>query len=322
MVKYSFIIPVYNVKKYLEQCVESILSQTYHDYEIILVDDGSTDGSEMMCDKYAQTYECVTSVHQTNSGASVARNNGINRAKGEYILFLDSDDYWYLSDGLEKIDALTNNRPDIVCFGAKSYNEFTNKWSNDRYDYPEEMNHLSPIETLEYMVKNDRLNFHTAKRAYRKQFLLDNNLYFKPNIRTEDVEVGYRIVNCLPTYQFLNEKLYVYRQREGSVTRTIGYNHLREFAEIICTYAEFRYVNKRVKELMLSYTAYQYAIFLARISDRKDKESKELCKSMRKYTYLFRYRDYPRTKKIAQFYSIFGYRLTKTALRNYLKTRL
>lgn len=322
MIKYSFIIPVYNVKKYLKQCIDSILSQTYHNYEIILVDDGSSDGSELMCDEYAQTHECVTSVHQKNAGVSVARNNGINHAKGDYILFLDSDDYWRLNDGLERIDALTNNRPDIIYFASQTYNEFSDKWSDDRYDYPNEMNHLSPMESLEYMVKNDRLNFHTAKRAYRKQFLLDNNLYFKPDIRTEDVEVGYRIVNCLPSYQFLNEKLYVYRQREGSVTRTIGYNHLREFAEIICTYAEFKYVNNRVEELMLSYTAYQYAIFLARISDRKDKESKELCNSMRKYTYLFHYRDYPRTKKIAQFYSVFGYHLTKTALRYYLKTRL
>lgn len=318
MIKYSFIIPVYNVQKYLNQCVESVLSQTYQNFEIILVDDGSTDGSGKMCDDFSHTVKCISVIHQKNSGASVARNNGINHAKGQYIIFLDSDDYWRLNDGLEKIDLLMKNDTDIVYFASQTYYEKTNTFIDDRYDYPDEMNHLSPMETIEYMVTHDRLNLHTAKRVYRKDFLVKNNLFFKPNTRTEDVEVGFRIINCLPRYQFLNEKLYVYRCREGSVTQTIGYYHLKEFADIISEYADFTYTNARVKELMLSYTAYQYAIFMARISSSKGNESKQLRKTMKKYTYLFQYRDYPRTKTIGRFYNVFGYKLTETALRLYL----
>lgn len=321
MSKYSIIVPVYNTKKYLNQCVNSILAQSFRDFEIILVDDGSKDGSGELCDLLAQKYENVRAIHQKNAGASVARNNGILSTDSEFVIFLDSDDYWCEEDGLRIIDEYANDDIDIICFASKTYDEFKGVLTDDRYEYPNEMNHFSPQDTLEYMVTHDRLNFHAGKRAYRREFLLKNDLLFKPNIRTEDVELSYRVVNCLPTYKFINEKIYVYREREGSVTHTIDYIHLKEFAEIICDCAEFNYINERVKELMLSYTAYQYAIFLARISDRKEPESKELCKKMKKYTYLFHYRDYPRTKMVARFYKLFGFELTKTALRYYLKKR-
>lgn len=104
MIKLSFIVPVYNVAPYLRKCVDSLLAQDYDDYEIILVDDGSTDDSPQICDEYArmsqesrvksQELPCIRVIHQVNAGLSAARNTGIKDAKGEYICFVDSDDYW------------------------------------------------------------------------------------------------------------------------------------------------------------------------------------------------------------------------------------
>ena len=90
----SIIVPVYNVELYLEECIESIIAQTYKDVEIILIDDGSTDKSGAICDKIALKDERIIVVHKVNGGLSSARNLGIEIAQGKYIIFVDSDDYW------------------------------------------------------------------------------------------------------------------------------------------------------------------------------------------------------------------------------------
>ena len=112
---FSIIVPIYNVERYLEQCIESVLAQDYQNYELILVDDGSPDNSIDICAKYAKQYSNIVFIHKINGGVSDARNAGIQIARGEYLMFLDSDDYWegttVLSD-LQKI--ITENNPDII----------------------------------------------------------------------------------------------------------------------------------------------------------------------------------------------------------------
>ena len=101
--KFSIIIPVYKVEKYLQECVDSVLSQTFTDYEIILVDDGSPDNCPKICDEYAKTDERIKVIHQKNSGQACARNAAIKMASGEYILCLDSDDYYADTNVLESV---------------------------------------------------------------------------------------------------------------------------------------------------------------------------------------------------------------------------
>ncbi len=115
----SIIIPVHNVETYLPQCIESVLSQTFRDFELILVDDGSTDHSTVICDEYAQTDDRIKVFHQDNSGVSAARNNGICYAKGEWITFIDSDD-WVDVDYLENF-RFEESDSDIIVQGLKYY---------------------------------------------------------------------------------------------------------------------------------------------------------------------------------------------------------
>ncbi len=99
----SIIVPVYNVARWLDECVSSVLRQTYTDWELLLIDDGSTDASPVLCDNYAATESRIVSIHQPNAGSSAARNTGLNRAQGNYIMFLDADDYWCECDVLERL---------------------------------------------------------------------------------------------------------------------------------------------------------------------------------------------------------------------------
>ena len=92
-ITFSVIIPIYNVEAFLKECIDSVLQQTYKDYEIILVDDGSTDESGAIADTYARNYPGINVIHRNNGGLSAARNTGIEAAKGRYIIFVDSDDY-------------------------------------------------------------------------------------------------------------------------------------------------------------------------------------------------------------------------------------
>ena len=99
-VSFSFVIPVFNVENYILQCVESIINQNYNNFEVILVDDGSTDSSGAICDEIKLRDERISVIHQQNQGLSGARNSGLAVAKNEYIIFLDSDDYWISNDAL------------------------------------------------------------------------------------------------------------------------------------------------------------------------------------------------------------------------------
>ena len=116
--KVSFVLPIYNVLPYLERCVQSLLCQTYKDFEIILVDDGSPDGCGKLCDELAARDNRIRVIHQENKGLSGARNTGIDNAKGEYIIFVDSDDYWLLDDGLQTLVDNCEPQTDMVAFKA------------------------------------------------------------------------------------------------------------------------------------------------------------------------------------------------------------
>lgn len=100
--KFSVIIPIYKVEQYLEECVDSVLRQNYSNYEIILVDDGSPDSCPIICDKYAEEFDHIKVIHKKNGGLSDARNVGLDISTGEYVIFLDSDDYWEEKDFLKK----------------------------------------------------------------------------------------------------------------------------------------------------------------------------------------------------------------------------
>lgn len=188
----SVIIPIYNTEKYLAQCVDSVLNQTYQNYEIILVDDGSTDKSGKICDAYAEKDNRITVVHKSNSGQSSARNAALDIAKGKYIYFLDSDDY--IGDKLlEKlVKSAEEKNADVVFFEAKSFvDDEENQLSENiqsRFEYvrKNKYKNCNGQEQFIRLNKNKEYYVCTPLHFYKKEYLDKHNIRFKEGIIHED----------------------------------------------------------------------------------------------------------------------------------------
>lgn len=173
----SIIVPVYNVEKYLSECLDSILSQTYTDYEIILVNDGSSDDSGIICDAYGQKDNRIQVIHQMNSGVSVARNNGIEHAKGEWITFVDSDD-WLNPDFLAAFQL--SDDIDMSVTGLH-YMRCPERVIMKTWDFEEQYIFLS--KDFKDIAKNNLLEYGTVCcKAYKKQILNEHHLRFNKDI--------------------------------------------------------------------------------------------------------------------------------------------
>lgn len=216
--KISFVVPVYNVMPYLERCVQSLLRQTYKELEIILVDDGSKDESGVLCDELATRDERIRVIHQENKGLSGARNTGIDNATGDYIIFVDSDDYWLLNDGLQTLVENCDSQTDMVVFKGVDI------WKGGRVtntaDYNlEAISHIPDAQALyAYLVRTQQQHFTAWLFMVRRQLLTDYKIYFPLRLIGEDFYWHFELWQHLHTVKMLNLNLYAYCHRQGSIT--------------------------------------------------------------------------------------------------------
>lgn len=218
--KISIVIPVYNTEKYLERCVNSIIDQIENECEIILVNDGSTDNSGIICNEFSSKYpEYISVIHKENGGLSSARNYGIKKAKGKYILLVDSDDY--LVQGLIKI--LTNEiktDKDIYEFGYKIY--INNKEKKVIYPYISENN-----DSTNYLInslKKQNYEWYPWKCLIKKSLYEKNNLLYPLNKKYEDVFLIPRLYNKARSIKGVKTIGYHYfLGRPGAITTEINY---------------------------------------------------------------------------------------------------
>lgn len=208
MPKISVIIPVYNVEKYLSKCLDSVINQSLKEIEIIVVNDGSTDKSQSIIDEYIKKDNRIISIMQENGRQGKARNTGLYRSKGEYISFIDSDDY-IEKDMLLKMynNAKENNSEIVIC----SYNiVYPNKIISEKIDH----------ELLKSTENNEPLKLLNAispcTRIYKRKFLIDNNIIFKEKVYYEDVAFALKNISLANYITYVNEPLYNYLKREGS----------------------------------------------------------------------------------------------------------
>lgn len=220
--KFSIILPIYNVEKYLRPCVESILEQSLQDFEMILVDDGSTDKSPFICDEYSEKYENVTVRHQTNGGLSEARNAGLRLSKGEYIFFIDSDDYLINNNVLEKLAKAVeaDDYPDVVVFKSIKWFESNGKFSSSTINLSLPRYKTGFIDTCLQLCNKSSFENQAWTRIVKRSVLIDNNIEFEKGLISEDIDWNYTFVLCAKTIALVDEVLYVYRQRAGSITHT------------------------------------------------------------------------------------------------------
>ena len=171
---FSVILPVYNVERYLEQCVDSILAQTFSDYELILVDDGSTDGSPQLCDELAERNSRIRVIHKPNGGLSDARNAGTAEAKGEYIIYIDSDDFVLADDFLQKVADKAAESPDLIFYKYAKYFDADGKLDSCRFSYKTAEQAEIYAEQIRALVEADAFYGMAWIKAIKRSLLADN----------------------------------------------------------------------------------------------------------------------------------------------------
>lgn len=215
----SVIIPVYNVEEYLRECVDSVLSQTYENYEIILVDDGSTDNSGKICDEYAEKNDKITVIHKENSGPSKTRNIGLKAAKGEYIYFLDSDDY-LKNNAFEKLVSVAKTEDaDVVFFDGLSFADPEGAF-DVKQGYLRNNNYKTDIGYSVLTELNKNKDFHCSIPLLfiQREFLNESGLLINEEIYcSEDMLFTYQLFCVASRVAQCFESLYFRRYRESSI---------------------------------------------------------------------------------------------------------
>ena len=266
MPKVSVIVPIYNVEKYLEKCINSLLSQTLEDIQIILVNDGSKDNSGNIAKEYEKNNkDRVIYVEKENGGLSDARNYGLKYATGDFIAFLDSDDY------IEK----------------NAYEEMYNKAIEENADYVEcdfiweFHNKIRVDKQYPYKNKKEMLSFVRVvawNKLIKRQLITDNNLEFPKGLRYEDVEFTYKLIPFINKFTYVDKPFIHYVQREGSIANVQNERTAEIFTvldNVIEFYKKNNIYEKYRDELEYNYARYLLCSSLKRMCKIKDKTIRE-----------------------------------------------
>ena len=254
----SIIVPVYNVEQYLEKCLRSLVEQTLDKrrYEIIVVNDGSPDHSQEIIDKFSGEYANIIAVKKENGGLSDARNHGIQMAKGEYLAFVDSDDYvdtHMYETMLAK--AKTQDYDVVVCDFIEVYEDHNSR-GNSRVK--------KDLLTREE-VRSSMWDFYPSawNKIYKRE--LFSSIQFKKGVWFEDVECLYRLFPHIQKVGVVKEAFYYYIQRTGSISKSTDpriFHYVENWNGIIDYYKNNGYMEYYKKEIEYSYVRYLYATFL------------------------------------------------------------
>ena len=225
--KVSVIIPVYNVKQYLEQCLDSVLNQTFDDFEVICIDDSSTDGSGDMLDEYARKDLRIKVVHQENTGVAVVRNRGLEMAKGEYIFYLDSDDY-LADNALEElyIKAKEQDADLCVCDGQDFDCETGRKLDRDYFNYAalDSIGDTFTVDDMGYRVF-DLISYVCWIKMLKREYLLNNNITFELRKTFEDTMWSALAISMAGKITVVRKKLVFHRaDRPDSLLNSVDFH--------------------------------------------------------------------------------------------------
>lgn len=214
----SVIIPVYNVERYLRECVDSVLGQTYQNFEIILVDDGSTDSSGDICDEYAKEDKRIQVVHQKNGGLSDARNKGFSKSSGEYVYFLDSDDWILPNAFMDLFNKARQENADVVFFDAASFVDGSAESKiEQRYLRKYAYETADGYSVLGRLQENKEYHSAVTLLFIKKESMESAEVLFESGIVYEDMIFTYELFAKATQVTQLNQTLYQRRYRSDSI---------------------------------------------------------------------------------------------------------
>lgn len=322
----SVIIPIYKVENYLKPCVDSVLAQSYKNLEVILVDDGSPDQCPNICDDYASIDKRIVVIHKKNGGLSDARNMGLTKATGDYVLFLDSDDLWTENSAVSRLVDVIKDNPDaeLVFFQKFSFADGTTPVTPSIYSHLDcKLNGSTKIEMFLSLQK--RANYLTSAytKMIRRSLLTDNNIQFEKGLLSEDFDWSIELYLKSSKVVFSDEIFYGYRVRSGSITKSVGIKHIKDLLWVVEKWNNklpSLNIDKIEKNIYYDFLCYVLSILIANINVL-NREHREVLRALPKYKKLFDYAHNIKTKKIASLINIIGLYPTTVILHVFLKKR-
>lgn len=318
---FSIIVPIFKVERYLEQCLKGVLEQTCNDYELILVDDGSPDRCGEICDMYAKEDGRVKVIHKKNGGLSSARNAGLDIAIGEYIVFLDSDDFWDDLNALDEIKKnLTDSVADVLIIPFKRYYEDSNTYT---LAMQEKVNRIlvcsnNKNESTEYLIKYNLFRASACSKIIRRHIVSEHYMRFIVGCLSEDMDWCGDILLYCNKFDYYNNPFYCYRQQRGGSITANGEEKLVS-DKLFMIEKGIKQANKQddnMKNLLGSYYAYEYAVTLGVSSLVKDNL---ILKKMKLMSNCLNYDMCYKVSKVKLLKSLFGYELTRKILCLFVK---
>ena len=237
--KISVIVPIYKVEDYLHRCVDSIINQTYTNLEIILVDDGSPDNCPMICDEYAKKDSRIRVVHKKNGGLSDARNAGIDIATGEYIMFIDSDDFVDIEMMESMMKNMIDNNVDMVVCNIKYVYE-----DREVVKYNQADRILDRYEAMEEYLKDGVVQAVAWNKLYKKSLI--NDMRYKVGKTNEDEFFTYKVVDKTDKIYYNSRPFYNYIQRDSSI---MGKYSLKRLDGVEASYERLNFIKERYPDL-------------------------------------------------------------------------
>lgn len=273
---FSIIIPVYNVEKYLRACLDSVMAQSFLDWEAVCINDGSTDDSLTILEEYAAKDGRYKVINQPNGGLSAARNAGMDAVKGDYVLFLDSDD-WLEPNALEVL-ASNLDGEDMLCFTGRRFFE-----SEGRYQIPDRLENRHYQSGMDYY--NDNALAHrdfafvcVVLRLYKRSFLLENGLRFKEGILHEDDLFTPQACYHAQKVSVIDECLYDYRVRANSITTT---KNMKRVVDLMSTANELAafFISREGFDKAVAYRSitHHYQVVFSEVSASAKKKIRGMC---------------------------------------------
>lgn len=325
--KLTFILPIYNVEKYLSKCLDSIFLQATDVCEVVMIDDGSKDGSPAICDLYCERYSNAHVVHIPNGGNSAARNMGVDLAEGKYICFVDSDDY-IDAEAVNKILAWIDTNEADICFlqATKVFPDGTLVPLGEGMTR-EGLHGKSREEALAFMATCSKYPGGPWAKLIRREFLIENNIRFPADRRLcEDLFYTLDIYLAAKSFDALDFPYYYYRQNvAGSITSTITsryyFDKARFVSYVVEEFCEGKNPKDSITESVLSFAAYEYSILVWHLLCMNGDDWERAYGFLKEYRWVLKYGKSKKTKLVDFVVTILGLRLTAKVMDVYMRNR-
>lgn len=322
---FSIIVPVYNVENYLSQCLESILCQSFSNFELILINDGSTDSSLEICLQYQQNFPQIKLIDQKNGGLSDARNTGLIAAKGDYIIFTDSDDYWVGQNALQDInDLIKDSNADLILHEETRF--FSEKDAKCKYNQKFIKNKKGDFEDeINDLVYYDLYVASAWDKIIRRPILLDNQLFFTLGRKSEDIEWCGKLMHHIETFSIYSKSFYTYRQvRKDSITTTVDAKHIDDVYEMVKEGLNSeKTVSETLNKSIENYWACNYVVILKDFYVLSSGTRKQIWNDLISWKYLLQKGRNIKVDKVMKFYSFLSFKALIFFLNGYrIKTIL